>query len=105
MNIFVGNLSFETTDEDLRTEFGAFGELKSVNVLKDKFTNKSRGFAFVEMTNKEEAEKAIAALNGKSINGRTINAAEAKPREDKPAGQRPSGGGFGGGGSSRNRSW
>jgi RNA recognition motif-containing protein len=102
MNIFVGNLSFETTDEDLRTEFAAFGELTSVNVLKDKFTNRSRGFAFVEMPNKEEAEKAIAALHGKSINGRTINAAEAKPREDKPAGQR---GGFGGGSSNRSRSW
>jgi RNA recognition motif-containing protein len=103
MNIFVGNLSFETTDEDLRAEFAAFGELSSVNVLKDKFTNKSRGFAFVEMPNKEEAMKAVEALNGKSINGRTINAAEAKPREDKPAGNR-SQGGFGGG-SSRSRTW
>jgi RNA recognition motif-containing protein len=102
MNIFVGNLSFETTDEDLRTEFAAFGELSSVNVLKDRFTNKSRGFAFIEMPNKEEAEKAITALHGKSINGRTINAAEAKPREDKP---RSSSGGFGGGGSSRSRTW
>jgi cold-inducible RNA-binding protein len=105
MNIFVGNLSFETTDEDLRSEFAAFGELKSVNVLKDRFTNKSRGFAFIEMPNKEEAEKAIAALHGKEVNGRTINAAEAKPREDKPAGQRSSGGGFGGGGSNRSRTW
>jgi len=103
MNIFVGNLSFETTDEDLRAEFAAFGELTSVNVLKDKFTNKSRGFAFVEMPNKEEAMKAVEALNGKSINGRTINAAEAKPREDKPQGGR-SQGGFGGG-SNRTRSW
>jgi len=103
MNIFVGNLSFETTDEDLRTEFSAFGELSSVNVLKDRFTNKSRGFAFVEMPNKEEAVKAVEALNGKSINGRTINAAEAKPKEDKPAGNR-SQGGFGGG-SNRTRTW
>ena len=102
MNIFVGNLSFETTDEDLRAEFTAFGELTSVNVLKDKFSNKSRGFAFVEMPNKEEAMKAIEALNGKSINGRTINAAEAKPREEKPTGNR-SQGGFGG--SNRGRSW
>jgi RNA recognition motif-containing protein len=104
MNIFVGNLSFETTDEDLRAEFAAFGELSSVNVLKDKFTNRSRGFAFVEMPNKEEAMKAVEALNGKSINGRTINAAEAKPREDKPAGNR-SQGGFGGGSSNRSRTW
>jgi len=83
MNIFVGNLSFETSDEELRTEFSAFGELTSVNVLKDKFTNKSRGFAFVEMPNKEEANKAVEALNGKSINGRNINASEARPREER----------------------
>ncbi|MCE5223573.1 RNA-binding protein [bacterium] len=101
MNIFVGNLSFETTDEELRAEFAPFGELASVNVLKDRMTNRSRGFAFVEMPNNEEAQKAIAALNGKSINGRTINAAEAKPREERPARSRTQGG-FGG---NRNRSW
>ena len=107
MNIFVGNLSFETTDDDLRTEFAAFGELTSVTILKDKFTNKSRGFGFVEMANKEEATKAVEALNGKNINGRTINAAEARPREE-----RSSTGGGGGGNRNfsnnnynRNRSW
>jgi RNA recognition motif-containing protein len=83
MNIFVGNLSFETTDDDLRAEFSAFGELTSVTVLKDKFTNKSRGFGFVEMANKDEATKAIEALNGKNINGRTINVAEARPKEER----------------------
>ena len=105
MNIFVGNLSFETTDDDLRAEFAAFGELTSVTVLKDKFTNKSRGFGFVEMANKEEATKAVEALNGKSINGRTINVAEARPKEERSS--------TGGGGNrnrpnnnyNRNRSW
>ncbi len=102
MNIYVGNLSFETTDEDLRNEFSAFGELTSVNVLKDRMTNKSRGFAFVEMSNKEEAMKAIEALHGKSIGGRTITATEAKPREERPA-RTNTRGGFGG--SSRTRTW
>ena len=100
MNIFVGNLSFETTDEQLRAEFAPFGELASVSLLKDRMTNQSRGFAFVEMPNLEEAQKAIAALNGKSINGRTINAAEAKPREERPARPRTTNN-F----TSNNRSW
>ena len=100
MNIFVGNLSFETTDDQLRAEFAPFGELASVSLLKDRMTNQSRGFAFVEMPNLEEAQKAIAALNGKSINGRTINAAEAKQREERPARPRTTNN-F----TSNNRSW
>lgn len=83
MNIFVGNLSFETNDDELRAEFAQYGELSSVNILRDRMTNRSRGFAFVEMPNNEEAQNAITALNGKSINGRTINAAEAKSREER----------------------
>jgi len=83
MNIFVGNLSFETTDDELRAEFAQYGALSSVNILRDRMTNHSRGFAFVEMPNNEEAQNAITALNGKSINGRTINAAEAKSREER----------------------
>jgi RNA recognition motif-containing protein len=102
MNIFVGNLSFETTDEELRAEFAQYGELSSVNILRDRMTNRSRGFAFVEMPNNEEAQNAITALNGKTINGRQINAAEARPREERPARPRTQGGGFGG---NRNRSW
>jgi len=86
MNIFVGNLSFETTDEELREAFSAYGELASVTILKDKFTNRSRGFGFVEMPNASEANAAIEGLNGKSINGRAINVAEARPREEKPMG-------------------
>ncbi|MCK5848761.1 MAG: RNA-binding protein [Caldisericia bacterium] len=102
MNIFVSNLSFTTTEDELRTEFASFGELTSVNIIKDRMTNKSRGFGFVEMVSKEEAEKAIASLDGKSVNGRNITVAEAKPRERKPGG---SFGGGGGGGGNRNRSW
>lgn len=102
MNIFVGNLSFETTDDELRAEFAQYGELSSVNILRDRMTNRSRGFAFVEMPNNEEAQNAITALNGKTINGRQINAAEARPREERPARPRTQGGGFGG---NRNRSW
>ncbi len=83
MNIFVGNLSFETTNETLRAEFEAYGEITSVNILKDRMTNRSRGFGFVEMANQEEAVKAIEAMNGKNIDGRTINAAEARPREER----------------------
>ena len=104
MNIYVGNLSFETTDEDLRNEFAAFGEITSANVIKDRMTNRSRGFGFVEMANKDEALKAIAALHGKSIDGRTITASEAKPREDRPARSNTSRGGFGGG-APRTRTW
>jgi len=101
MNIFVGNLSFETTDEDLRTAFGAFGEINSVTVLKDKYTNQSRGFGFVEMPNNEEAKKAIESLNGKPINGRIINVGEARPREDRSSttGQKTNNN------YNRNRSW
>jgi len=99
MNIFVGNLSFETTDDELRAEFAQYGELSSVNILRDRMTNRSRGFAFVEMPNNEEAQNAITALNGKTINGRQINAAEARPREERSRDSRPRSN------FNRNRSW
>jgi len=106
MNIFVGNLSFETTDEELRESFAAFGELSSVTILKDKFTNQPRGFGFVEMMTDAESKAAIEGLHGKTIGGRTINVSEARPREERPAGGGNRGGsGFGGGGGNRNRSW
>ncbi len=101
MNIYVGNLSFETTDEQLREEFGAFGEITSANVIKDRMTNRSRGFGFVEMANKEEAQSAIEAIHGKSVDGRTITAAEARPREERPA-RSNNRGNFGG---NRQRTW
>jgi len=94
--IYVGNLSFNTADEHLAQMFQPFGAVSSAHVIKDKLTDRSRGFGFVEMDNNEEADKAIAALNGKDVEGRALKVSEAKPREDKPRG----GGGFGGGGGS-----
>jgi len=93
MNIYVGNLSREVTESELREAFAAFGEVASAAVIKDKFTGESRGFGFVEMPNKEEADEAIAGLNGKELKGRNLNVNEARPRRD----DRRGGGGFGGG--------
>mgnify|MGYP001765753221 CR=1 FL=1 len=92
--IYVGNLSFDTNDDQLNKIFAAFGTVSSARVITDKFTSRSRGFGFVEMDNNEEADKAIAGLNGKEVDGRALKVSEAQPREDKPRG----GGGFGGGG-------
>ena len=92
MNIYVGNLSRDVSETDLKEAFQAFGEVASAAVIKDKYTGESRGFGFVEMPNKEEADKAIAGLNGKDIKGRAITVNEARPRRDDRRG-----GGFGGG--------
>jgi RNA recognition motif-containing protein len=92
MNIYVGNLSHEVTEEELRQEFEAFGQVESAAIIKDKFTGESRGFGFVEMPAKAEAESAIAELNEKELKGRALNVNEARPRED-----RGRGGGRGGG--------
>jgi len=105
MNIYVGNLSRDVSEVELREAFSAYGEVSSASVIKDKFSGESRGFGFVEMPNKEEADKAIASLNGKDLKGRNLTVNEARPRTDKPrtgggfGGGRPSGGrgGFGGG--------
>ncbi|HEX6914646.1 MAG TPA: RNA-binding protein [Chitinophagaceae bacterium] len=92
MNIYVSNLSFNVQDEDLREFFAEYGEVTSAKVITDKFTNRSRGFGFVEMSDDEAARKAIAELNGGVVEGRTINVTEAKPREERSGGN--SGGGF-----------
>lgn len=84
MNIYVGNLSFEATEDDLRQAFEGFGQVESVNIVKDRFTGESRGFGFVEMPTKDEAESAISGLNGQDLKGRTLNVNEARPRTDKP---------------------
>ena len=84
MNIYVGNLAREATEEDLRGAFAAFGEVTSAAIIKDKFSGESRGFGFVEMPNKAEAEKAISLVNGKDLKGRTAKVNEAKPRTDSP---------------------
>jgi RNA recognition motif-containing protein len=86
MNIYVGNLSFDAKESDLRDAFQAFGAVDTVKVIEDGFSGRSRGFAFVEMPDKSEAESAISALNGKSLQGRDIKVNEAKPRSDRGSG-------------------
>jgi len=99
MRIYVGNLSYEVTEEDLRQEFVAFGEVTSVSVITDKYSGRPKGFAFIEMASKSEAEAAINDLNGKTLKDRTIVVNEARPRTDsRDGGYRDDrGGGFGGG--------
>ncbi|HEX4849533.1 MAG TPA: RNA-binding protein [Puia sp.] len=93
MNIYVSNLSFNVRDEDLQEYFAEYGEVTSAKVIMDKFTNKSRGFAFVEMPDDEAAKKAIAELDGASVDGRTINVSVARPREER-SGNKGGGGSF-----------
>lgn len=83
VNIYVGNLSYTATDEDLRSAFEAFGQIASARVIMDKETGRSRGFGFVEMPNDEEGRKAIEAVNNKEIAGRPVRVNEARPREDR----------------------
>ena len=96
MNIYVGNLAFSVTESDLKDTFAAFGAVSTASVIKDKFSGESRGFGFVEMPNKDEAERAISSLNGKDLKGRALTVNEAKPRTDRPR-SGGGGGGFGGG--------
>ena len=95
MNIYIGNLSRETTEEDLRQVFEGFGRVESVNIIKDKFSGESRGFGFVEMPAKTEAQSAITSLNGKDLKERSMNVNEARPRTE---GRRGGGGERRGGG-------
>ncbi|MBK8971161.1 MAG: RNA-binding protein [Hahellaceae bacterium] len=88
-NIYVGNLSYQVTEDDLRGAFTAFGQVSRVNVVKDRETGRSKGFGFVEMDNADEAKNAIEKLNNTDLKGRQMNVNEARPREDKP---RPRGG-------------
>ena len=83
MNIYVGNLAWTATDEVLRTEFEAFGKVTSATVIKDRVTNRSRGFGFVEMPTESEAQAAIKGLNGKDMNGRALTVNEARPRQER----------------------
>ena len=104
-NIFVGNLDFNVSEDELRNLFAAYGAVDRVTILTDRDTGRSRGFGFVEMTNAEEGEKAIAGLNGTQLSGRTLNVNEARPKAERAG----SGGGGGrdrggrGGGGGRNR--
>jgi len=95
MNIYVGNLSYEATEEELRQEFTAFGEVTSVNIIKDKYSGRSKGFGFVEMASVSEGQAAIEGLNGKTLNERTLVVNAARPRSDNS--NRRGGGGGGGG--------
>lgn len=106
MNIYVGNISKDLSEEELREAFAAFGQVSTVNIIKDKFTGEYRGFAFVEMPVKEEATVAINSLNGKELKGRALNVNEARPRSDDRKGGvggrgGPRRGGSGGGGGRR----
>jgi len=96
-NIFVGNLSFNTNEDELRQAFEAYGQVDRVSIMTDRDTGRSRGFGFVEMANSEDGEKAIAALNGSQVGGRTINVNEARPKTER------AGGGGGGGGRGHDR--
>ena len=86
MKIYLGNLSYEVTEQDLRQEFDAFGGVDSVSVIKDRYSGRSKGFAFVEMASKSEGENAITRLNGKTLNVRTRVVNEARPRTDNRSG-------------------
>ena len=104
--LFVGNLSFNTTENDLQQAFAAHGTVTETNLMMDRVTNRPRGFAFVTMSTPEEAQKAIAALNGKEIDGRALTVNVAKPREERTGGgggRREGGGGGGYSGGGRNR--
>ena len=109
-NIYVGNISFQTTEQDLDAAFSAYGQVDRVQIVKDRESGQSRGFAFVEMSNNADADKAMAALNGAELSGRTLTVNEARPREARPnggfgGGNRFAGGGGrpGGGGGGQNR--
>ena len=99
-NLFVGNMSFQTTESELQALFEQYGEVTRVQVMTDRDTGRARGFAFVEMANDEDAAKAIAALNGKEFGGRQLNVNEARPKPERGSGGGgPRGGGGGRGGS------
>lgn len=91
--LYVGNLSYDTTEDQLRQAFAAVGDVESVALIIDRHSGRSKGFAFVEMPNADQAKAAIEQLNGTQVDGRALNVSEARPREE-----RPSGGGYGGGG-------
>ena len=101
MNIYVGNLSYEVTEEELREEFAAFGDVSSVNIIKDKYSGQSKGFAFVEMPLLSAGQAAINGLNGKSLHNRQIAVSGARPRTDSRGGGGGGRGGYGGGGGGR----
>jgi RNA recognition motif-containing protein len=101
MNIYVGNLSFDETEESLEAAFAAHGDVTSARIITDRYSGRPRGFGFVEMADNSQAEAAIQALNGTELNGRALTVNEARPREDRRGGGGGGGGGGGYGGGSR----
>lgn len=101
--IYVGNLSRNTSEQELEAAFSAHGAIRSVAIIRDRYTGDSRGFGFVEMDNEQEAGEAIGALNGTELGGRTLTVNEAKPMERRSGGGGGGGGGYGGGGGGRGR--
>ncbi len=99
MKIYVGNLSYDVTEEDLKQAFEPFGQVESVNIITDKFSGRSKGFGFVEMASPAEGQAAMEGLNGKDLKGRPLNVNEARPRTESRAGH----GGYGGGGFNKGR--
>lgn len=98
--MYVGNIPYNATEEDLKGLFSEYGEIESLKIIQDQFTDRSKGFGFIEMVNDEDAKKAIAALNGKDFMGKSLNVAEARPQQ-KRQGFNSRGSGFGGGGGGR----
>ena len=101
MKLYIGNLSREVTEEDLRKSFEDFGKIESVTIIKDKYSGQSKGFGFIEMSSKAEGQAAIDGLNGKDLKGKTLNVNEARPRTESSGGRGGFGGGRGGFGGSR----
>ena len=97
MNIYVGNLSYEVTEEDLEKAFEAFGQIESIKIIKDNYSGRSKGFGFVEMPNNADAQSAISGLNEKELKGRTLKVNTARPRNENRGGRGGSGGGRRGG--------
>lgn len=103
-NLFVGNMSFQTTEADLRAAFEQYGEITRIQIMTDRDTGRARGFAFVEMADEQAAANAIAGLNGKELDGRALNVNEAKPKPERSGGGGGRGG-YGGGGGRRDSRW
>jgi RNA recognition motif-containing protein len=99
MKIYVGNLAYRTTEDDLRQEFEKYGDVGQVDIITDRETNRSKGFGFVEMVDNDQANAAIQALDGQNVGDRTLKVNEARPKAPRPSG----GGGYGGGGGGRPR--
>jgi cold-inducible RNA-binding protein len=100
--MYVGNIPYNATEEDLRGLFSEYGEVESLKIIQDQFTGRSKGFGFIEMVNEEDAKKAIATLNGKDFNGKSLTVAEARPQQKQQSFNKR-GSGYGGGGSGRGR--